>query len=477
MPELPHDSPKGPQWQEMHRVIVQAGTGVHHHRCHNGRILSDPVPRHQGSFSFVHAADLHLDTPFLGVRASAPFVADALREASLDAFDAIIDLAIERGVDFVLFAGDIYDGPERGIRAQLRFLNGLRRLDEVGINSFVVHGNHDPLESGWSAVIEGWPERAVIFTTRPDGNGRVAEVEVVRDDVVVATVQGVSYKERATTENLSKLLTRPEVPGVHIGVLHCNVEGSPGGHANYSPCTIADLRATGLDYLALGHVHDRRILNAGTLHGEPWIVYPGNSQARTINETGAKGAYVVRVTNGSIDEPEFVACDIIRFVRTELAIDGCETVVDLAELAAESATALLGENDGRSIIVRATLTGQSPLHRQLARKGELEELLGEVRLQSAHHPPFCWWDQIVDESTEPMDLGAIRARGDFSTDLLALAEGLDSDGRAELIEELVESVPKSLRKDLARLVADESWTDELIKTAQMRALDEIVSGE
>src|SRR5579871_5781784 len=75
-------------------------------------------------FCFVHAADLHLDTPFEGVRASAPDVADALADASLAAFDSIVALAISRRAAFLVVSGDVYDGPERGVRAQLRFHRG-----------------------------------------------------------------------------------------------------------------------------------------------------------------------------------------------------------------------------------------------------------------------------------------------------------------------------------------------------------------
>ena len=93
-------------------------------------------------FSFVHAADLHLDTPFKGIGSTAPFVAEQLREASLAAFDSLVELCLERRAAFLVVAGDVYDGPERGLRAQLRFRDGLARLSDAGISSFVVHGNH-----------------------------------------------------------------------------------------------------------------------------------------------------------------------------------------------------------------------------------------------------------------------------------------------------------------------------------------------
>ena len=103
------------------------------------------------SFRFIHAADLHLDSPFTGIRAAAPEnVASALYSATFDSYRNIIDLCISEGVDALLVAGDIYDGADRSLRAQRAFIDGLRNLDAAGIRSFVCHGNHDPLD-GWEA--------------------------------------------------------------------------------------------------------------------------------------------------------------------------------------------------------------------------------------------------------------------------------------------------------------------------------------
>src|ERR1039457_5657412 len=136
-------------------------------------------------FSFVHAADLHLDTPFKGIGETAPLVAERLREASLAAFDALVELCLVREAAFVLVAGDIYDGAERGLRAQLRFRDGLERLSLAGISSFIVLGNHDPVRTGWSAIGDSWPERTTIF-----GADEVGVVAVERDGCQIATVQG-----------------------------------------------------------------------------------------------------------------------------------------------------------------------------------------------------------------------------------------------------------------------------------------------
>jgi len=424
----------------------------------------------------VHAADLHLDTPFSGVQASAPFVAAALRDASLHAFEAIVELALEREVDFVLFAGDIYDGSERGVRAQFEFLDGLKRLNTAGIRSFIVHGNHDPLDTGWSAISNSWPELVTIFPALGALEEQAKIVRVVRDGVQIATVQGVSFAERATTTNLTTAYHRPEGAGVHIGLLHCNVEGSPSEHSNYSPCSIADLIKTGLDYLALGHVHDRRILSGGTASNEPWIVYPGDTQARSINEAGAKGVYVVNVSDGIFSEPEFVACDEIRFFRHEVKIDECESVIDLLDRLQVLEQETLQLAMPRSIIMRVTLTGRGDLHPLLARPDARDEILGSLRSRSSPSSPFCWWEQLIDRTQSEIDLEEIRARGDFAADVLRLADEYRKDDamQAAMLDHLLDAAPRNLRKELSPLLVEPKFADQLLSAAQLRALDEIL---
>src|SRR5580658_3317530 len=207
-------------------------------------------------FCFVHAADLHLDTPFEGVRASAPDVAEALADASLAAFDSIVALALSRQAAFLVVAGDVYDGPDRGVRAQLRFHRGLEQLDAAGIRTFVVHGNHDPVDTGWSAV-RRWPPGVTIFPS-----GAVGEERVEVGGETIACVQGISYPRRDVRENLALRFGRPRGGALSVGVLHCNV-GSTSEHADYSPCTIDDLLTAGISYWALGHVHRHAVLAGG----------------------------------------------------------------------------------------------------------------------------------------------------------------------------------------------------------------------
>jgi len=424
------------------------------------------------SFCFVHAADLHLDTPFKGIREVAPFVADALREASLEAFDAIVELTLERDAAFLLVAGDVYDGAERGLRAQLRFRDGLARLARAGIASFVVHGNHDPVATGWSAV-GAWPDAVTVF-----GCDEVAVVPVERDGTVIATVQGISYATSATTENLALRFARPAGPGLHVGLLHCNVEGVAAGYANYSPCTLDDLRRSGLDYFALGHIHQRRVLAGGRGTGDPYVVYPGNTQARSprTGELEPKGAVVVHVDDGVVDQVEFVACDRVRFAEVPVPVADLADLAELEERLAELGRAELDAAEGRSVVLRARLVGRGGLHRDLARPGLTEELLRHLRDEAGDRRRFCWWDEVIDATAPAVERDEVRGRGDFAADLLELAEALPSrPGDPSALAVDLSGVPRTLAGSVESILSDDGRLAALVDQAVTLALDELAA--
>ena len=430
-------------------------------------------PHAPSTFSFVHAADLHLDTPFHGIGEVAPFVAASLREASLAAFDAIVELAIERDAAFLVVAGDIYDGADRGLRAQLRFRDGLERLSRHDIASFVVHGNHDPVLTGWSAI-RSWPELVTVF-----GSERVEVATVHRHGLPIATVQGISYATAATTENLAVRFSRPPGPGLAVGVLHCNVTGVASGYANYSPCTLEDLRRTGLDYLALGHIHERHVIGPST-DSRQWVVYPGNSQARSPRRTeqSPKGAVVVHVADGEVEQVEFVPCDRVRFDEVGCDISHLDDLGELEDSLADLARQRLANADGRSLVLRGRLHGRGALHRDLLRPGTLDGLLRVLRDMTDEREPFVWWDGLIDDSAPEFDLDAIRQRGDFVADLLEIGEQLAREDTVltGLLNDLADEAPRALGARARELLLEPSSVLELARRATLLALDE-VSGE
>lgn len=376
-------------------------------------------------FSFVHAADLHLDSPFRGLGTAG--LADTLRDATLAAFDTVIDRAIAVQAAFVIFAGDLYDGPEYGLRAQVRFLAGLERLAERGIRVFIAHGNHDPKGGRWD-LIRRWPEGVFVFQA---SNPQLVEVRV--DGELLARVQGVSYGERQETRNLATKFRPAPDDALHVAVLHTNVGGDPN-HGNYAPCSLADLTGRGIGYWALGHVHRHQILSSAP----SWVVYPGCTQGRSFapGDMGPKGAVVVEVEDGRVLGVTPFETDSARFFEVPLDITPCADIGSLHQLLRSAAIALRADNPRHHLVLRARLTGRSALHEQLRDPGARQDLLMELTIDHANGGSVTWTG-ILDDSAPPIDLDALRSSEDLRGALIETADlwleqGLPSELLADL---------------------------------------------
>ncbi len=417
-------------------------------------------------FRFLHAADLHLDTPFTGVQRVDARVAATLRDATTQAFENLVAAALDHAVAFIVIAGDVYDGAQRGVRAQLAFRDGLDRLARAGIRCFVVHGNHDPVEEGWSAV-RTWSAGVTVF-----GSSDVESIPVERDGQTLAIIHGISYPRRAVTENLVRRFRRSAAVCLQLGVLHCNV-GANADHAPYSPCSVEDLVAAGLDYWALGHVHSRQFLR----RGDPWIAYPGNLQGLSPKPTecGAKGALLAEVEDARVVAVDFLPLDVVRFDEIRLDIADVPGVADLVGALVAAAQERAASQDGRTLVLRAVLTGRGEVHTDLRRGHTREHLITPVRTALASVTPTIWVDAIEDRTRPPFDVAALRGRGDFAADLVATADSaLASPAtRSDLIAPLFDDLPTG---SLARILGEEidaAPTEEEIHYALDVALDHI----
>lgn len=406
-------------------------------------------------FKFAHLADLHLDTPFVGLRSYQPDLATTLRDASLAAWDDAVAACLAAEVDFVVVAGDVYESDEAGVRAQLRFRDGLARLAAAGVPSFVVHGNHDPRGGKWSAV-ERWPDGVTVF-----GHDDVASVPVVRGGETLALVHGISYPEPHVSENLARRFRRdPAMRCYQVGLLHANVDGR-GGHENYAPASLADLRGAELDYWALGHVHTREVL----LESGPTVVYPGNLQARHALEQGPRGFYLVEVADGAASL-EFVEVGRVRFEQVTIDIAG---LPDLdAVYASLTAAAEADRGTATNSVLRARIRGAGPSHAAL-RSSQPEEHLKYLRDLA---PAGVWWDDLQLDTRPPLDRSARLEAGDFVADLLRRSDAGRSNAAlsiAALVAELEAHPhlrPAARHLDLRAFVADATalW-DEAETTA------------
>ncbi len=368
---------------------------------------------------FVHAADLHLDSPFRGIRSEAPdHVAQTLSSATFDAYQNIINLCIQEQVDALLVAGDIYDGADRSLRAQLRFVDGLAQLDRAGIRSFICHGNHDPLD-GWEARLD-LPANCIRF------GPEVERFPVFPEEPKRATVYGVSYPTREVRENLTPHFDGTGSDhGFIIGLLHANVGGNQD-HDSYAPCTVSDLANTGFNYWALGHVHTRQTLR----ETGPTIVYPGNPQGRHPNEPGARGVYLVEVDDHDVVQLDFRPMDVVRWETLSLDIGPLETEQDLIHEVNALAEDALAEAQGRSVVARLEFAGRGALHRWLRSEGTAGDLREQLNDHYAGRSTWFWCEGIRQNTGSPVDRELVALQEDFVGDLARLAGELRESGDA-----------------------------------------------
>ena len=411
-------------------------------------------------FRFVHAADLHLDTPFDGLSRLGGDLPARLRDASLSAFDNLVAETLRVQADALVLAGDLYDGPDRGLRAQLRLRDGFVRLTDAGVRVFLVHGNHDPVQEGWSAI-QAWPEGVHVFSAQ-----EVESVPVTRDGREIARVYGISYANAQTTENLAARFPPSSDAPFALGLLHANVGNNPA-HAGYAPCELSDLASGGMDYWALGHIHAGQVVADGPVHA----VYSGVLQGRSPkpSEQGAKGAYVVDVDDGRVSKLAFRPLDVVRFEQLSLDVAGIADPGQVQDALQTAAADAADAADGRDLILRAELTGRGPVHRQLRQGEGMEDLLASLQdAGPGAGGAQVWWDRLIDRTAPPLDKDAIRRRGDFSAELLSRAEALMAD--PDRLDAFLADHARPSDRRLKGLVADsDAETD---RAALAAALDE-----
>jgi DNA repair protein SbcD/Mre11 len=360
---------------------------------------------------FIHAADIHLDSPLTGLSAYADAPVEMLRTATRDAFSNLVTEAIEQEVDFMVIAGDLYDGTWKDHNTGIYFCKEMGRLKKSGIPVYLLFGNHDA-ESEMTKKLQ-LPDNVFTFDTRKPSTFRL-------DDLKVA-LHGRSFKEKETIENLATGYPVP-VPGMfNIGVLHTALEGN-AAHANYAPCSLNELHAKGYHYWALGHVHEYQIwVGAST------VVFPGNLQGRHIRETGPRGAVIVTADEQGVQDIKRLFVDVLRWSNLEVDVTACSSLTDVVGIIGKALDELV-ESSASSIpiAVRVTLTGRTAAHGELF--GLESQLRSEVLALAVAIGAERLWIEKVKVSSSAVDDGeAVRARADALADLQDLLEAAEAD--------------------------------------------------
>lgn len=389
------------------------------------------------SFQFLHSGDIHLDSPLKGLAGQDGPAAELIRTATRQALSNLIDLAIEQEVAFVIIAGDLYDGDWRDYQTGLFFVRQMGRLANAQIPVFLIWGNHDA-ESQITRRLN-LPDNVKVFSSR--------KAQTLKLDDWAVAIHGQSFKQRDVTDNLVLAYPAPAPGYFNIGVLHTGL-GGMGGHANYAPCSMDDLVNKGYDYWALAHVHQGAVL-----HERPHVVFCGNLQGRNIRETGPKGACIVSVKDGAVDEISTVHCSVVHWARLNVPADTAEHLNDVVDDMREAiAHAAAADEAGQLLACRIEITGRTALHAQLP--AAIEQLTAEAHAAALGLGETAAWVERVVINTEPLvDPSRTALRADALGDLQQIVEDAASEGSliAQVegaFADLVRKLPHDLRADL-----------------------------
>lgn len=348
-----------------------------------------PSLESQLSFRFVHAADIHLDSPLRSLALRDPALADLIGNATRRAFTRVIDLCLDEQVDALLLSGDLYDGDQTSMKTARFLADQIRKLHEAGIKTFIIRGNHDALSRITKELT--FPDSVQIF----GGRAAAIPMEQARGAVPVV-IHGISFAQPHAPESLLSRFKPPMEGAINIGLLHTSLDGA-AGHDPYAPCGLADLHATGFRYWALGHIHKR-----AAVEGAATVVMPGMPQGRDINEAGAKSVTLATVTDdGSILMEERLT-SVAQFERVTVELGGVEDWRDMISALGRALEQVRQGVVSEHLVARLHLTGTTSLAWRLRR--DIDLLRTEAEQQAAVLGN-SWIDKVEVDCLAP---GAIR---------------------------------------------------------------------
>jgi DNA repair exonuclease SbcCD nuclease subunit len=377
------------------------------------------------AFRFIHAADLHLGSPFQGLALKDADIAAVFVEASRKAFSKLVGQALELKVDFFVIAGDVYDGDWKDNKIGLFFNREMARLERAGIPVYLLRGNHDAVSVITKTI--SLPGNVHEFPTSKPGSFLLENIRV--------TLHGQGFADRSATDNLAIGYPPPQSGWFNIGVLHTSLTGREP-HAPYAPCSVEDLRSRGYDYWALGHVHDFEEVAA-----DPLVIFPGNLQGRSIRERGAKGAVLVTVEDGRARHERLIV-DEARFAEIDVVIGADDNVAAILGRVERALQPLTAGMEGRMTALRVRLTGETPLHGDFS--ANRQQWRDEVQAACHRVDEDIWLEKLELRLTAPVMQSGGDGQG-AALDLAQLFSGQGLDGTAlDEAEKLIASIAMRL---------------------------------
>jgi DNA repair exonuclease SbcCD nuclease subunit len=395
-------------------------------------------------FKFLHAADIHLDSPMNGLGRYEGAPVSECRLAARHALENLVRLAEEEKVAFVLIVGDLYDGNWPDFNTGLFFAKQTARLRDQGIPVILIRGNHDAANA---------MTRDLKFLDTVKVLNHEAPQSLVLDDLGVA-FHGQSFATRAVTENLVRAYPA-QISGVlNIGLLHTALDGREG-HERYAPCTVDDLRRLEYDYWALGHVHNREILRGS----DPYIAFPGNIQGRNIRESGPKGCFLVTVDDARNVSAEPRWLDVMRWATCRVDASNATEGDEIVQRARDRMTALSLDADDRLLALRVEIGGACPAHSAVS--ADWPYWINEIRRTATESTGGrAWVEKVVSKMQAPEAHDDSEADGPLA-ELSLFLEELRQDDVS--LKTLGDRELDDLRKKLDRSLLDDLDTPDRLR--------------
>jgi DNA repair protein SbcD/Mre11 len=429
-------------------------------------------------FQFIHAADIHLDSPLVGLERYEGAPVEEIRLATRRALEKLVDLALQKQVAFMIIAGDLFDGDWKDYNTGLFFARQMSRLREKSIPVYIVKGNHDATNKVTKSL--PMPENVFVFSD--------ARPETFHIDDCHVAIHGQSFSTTAVKENLSLAYPQAERDRFNIGVLHTCADGKEG-HAPYAPCKISELVDKGYDYWALGHVHKREVLSE-----EPLIIFPGNLQGRHIIETGAKGCTLVTVDERNRASAEAIELSVLRWEHCLIDVAGASSEDDVIQIISTELGKLLVVTGEIPLAVRVEISGACAADAIV--RSRLEHFINQVRAVATDISRERIWVEKVKIKTTPESGLTSGAASDFaagSSDVTGLnlsegpvgelmqmiAEYQEGGARlAELRDELADlerKLPEEVKKTLG--IMDDDFFKDVLSDVQDMLLDQLAQAK
>jgi DNA repair protein SbcD/Mre11 len=424
-------------------------------------LRGEAFPNGFTTLKFLHAADVHLDSPLRGLRNKSGAPLASIRIASRRALENLVSLAKQEEVDFVVVAGDLFDGDRDNYDTSHFFVNQAAKLREAGIPLVLIRGNHDAQSKMTRDLI--WPANVKEFGSR--------EAETITGESIgihaPLALHGWSFANASEQRNLAADYPRPIKGLFNLGILHTSLTGAEG-HDKYAPCTLDDLAARGYEYWALGHIHQRDWLPRRLENGAAPVVFPGNLQGRHIKETGPKGCYLVEADAEGVKKQTFHTLDVFRWEMLTVDASLFSTVEDCYEQCARQFQNAHRAADNRQLALRVTCVGHGVTFDRLAvKQSKVEAELLNLIAQS--YDDQIWLENVrfvaTPQTIQPKEELSDAVSEYLRRELSELASGKSTTEYAGAIEDLLERLPDELVDSLGielDTVTQSTWWREIV---------------